>query len=274
MCRQILYAIASRLQLIWDFFLGRVPNANNKWPQSTAPCNPAPGRRIVIIRTDSQLPKSNAFLTLDGFPPASLAPRVAPYKRSSSKSRLAHVGSRNIMSNDETKRGRFTSTSESGNNKWNLLRSVLIPSRSRSQSPNLHASDDYNDFDHVTLNHKSPSSSSENLLLHNNMSFKFSLEWVDRKAPAPGNMRLFCPKLPSHAQTLLDGIPKLNEATLPNIAMYTKEYAHYSGRALAEWSVIVNECQSFFLRRKQEGVPGDEWVETPNLGVESLRMAA
>lgn len=106
------------------------------------------------------------------------------------------------------------------------------------------------------------------------MSFKFSLEWVDRKTTAPANMRLFCPKLPSHAQILLDDTHKWNETTLPHLATYTKEYAQYTGRALAEWSVIVNECQSFFLRRKQEGVPGNEWVETPNLGVESLRKAA
>ena len=244
----------------------------NKWSQSTAPCNPAPGRRIVIVRTDSHLPKSNAFLTLDGFPPASSKPRITPFKRSSSKSHLTHADTRYNMSNEEIKRDRFTSTSEN-NNKWNLLRSVLTPSRSRSKSPSLRISDDHNEFSHVTSN-KSPTSSSENLLLHHNMSFKFSLEWVDRKATAPGSMRLFCPKLPSHAQVLLDSSPKMNKTTIPTKLAYAEEFAHYTGKALAEWSVVVNECQSFFLRRKQEGVPGDEWVETPNLAVESLRKAA
>lgn len=48
----------------------------------------------------------------------------------------------------------------------------------------------------------------------------------------------------------------------------------YSGMALAEWTLVVNECQNFFERRKAEGVPGDRLVETPVLTVESLRRAA
>ena len=48
--------------------------------------------------------------------------------------------------------------------------------------------------------------------------------------------------------------------------------AKYSGRALAEWALIVIECQNFFERRKEEGVPNNKLVETPTLGVESFRM--
>jgi hypothetical protein len=48
--------------------------------------------------------------------------------------------------------------------------------------------------------------------------------------------------------------------------------AKYSGRALAEWALIVTECQNFFERRKGEGVPHNRLVETPTLGVESFRM--
>ena len=47
--------------------------------------------------------------------------------------------------------------------------------------------------------------------------------------------------------------------------------ARYSGRALAEWTLIVSECQSFFERRKSEGVPQNRFVETPVLGVEVFR---
>jgi hypothetical protein len=45
----------------------------------------------------------------------------------------------------------------------------------------------------------------------------------------------------------------------------------YAGRALAEWAQIVSECDSFFARRRDEGVPCDRMVETPTLGVESFR---
>lgn len=45
----------------------------------------------------------------------------------------------------------------------------------------------------------------------------------------------------------------------------------YAGRALAEWAQIVAECDSFFSRRRDEGVPNDRMVETPTLGVEGFR---
>lgn len=48
--------------------------------------------------------------------------------------------------------------------------------------------------------------------------------------------------------------------------------ARYAGRALAEWAQIVGECQGFFERRKDEGVPVNRLVETPTLGVDSFRM--
>lgn len=48
--------------------------------------------------------------------------------------------------------------------------------------------------------------------------------------------------------------------------------AKYAGRALAEWAQVVGECQNFYQRRKDEGVPTNRLVETPMLGVESFRM--
>ncbi|MCJ1312362.1 hypothetical protein MMC25_006036 [Agyrium rufum] len=47
--------------------------------------------------------------------------------------------------------------------------------------------------------------------------------------------------------------------------------SRYAGRALAEWALVIVECQNFFDRRKHEGVPGYRLVETPALGVENLR---
>ncbi|EFW99551.1 GPI inositol-deacylase [Grosmannia clavigera kw1407] len=47
--------------------------------------------------------------------------------------------------------------------------------------------------------------------------------------------------------------------------------AKYSGKALAEWSLVVNECNSFVDRRRDEGVSALKDVEVPCLGIEGLR---
>ncbi|CAK7198588.1 hypothetical protein SEUCBS139899_001251 [Sporothrix eucalyptigena] len=47
--------------------------------------------------------------------------------------------------------------------------------------------------------------------------------------------------------------------------------AKYAGRALAEWGLVVNECNSFIDRRRDEGVYGLKDVEVPTLGVEGMR---
>lgn len=50
-----------------------------------------------------------------------------------------------------------------------------------------------------------------------------------------------------------------------------KERSTYSGRALAEWAIVVNECNSFVERRRDEGVSGLKDVEVPSLGIENMR---
>ncbi|KAI0547653.1 hypothetical protein F4679DRAFT_358778 [Xylaria curta] len=45
----------------------------------------------------------------------------------------------------------------------------------------------------------------------------------------------------------------------------------YAGRALAEWSLVVAECNNFVERRREEGVLGLQDVEVPVLGVEGFR---
>lgn len=50
-----------------------------------------------------------------------------------------------------------------------------------------------------------------------------------------------------------------------------KVRATYLGRALAEWSIVVHECNSFIDRRRDEGVCGLQDVEVPTLGIENLR---
>lgn len=50
--------------------------------------------------------------------------------------------------------------------------------------------------------------------------------------------------------------------------------AVYVGRALAEWSMVVSECNSFVDRRRDEGVLGLSEVEVPTLSVDGLGLRA
>ncbi|KXX77455.1 hypothetical protein MMYC01_206087 [Madurella mycetomatis] len=48
--------------------------------------------------------------------------------------------------------------------------------------------------------------------------------------------------------------------------------AVYAGRALAEWAMVVGECNSFVDRRRDEGVLGLRDVEVPTLSIEGLGL--
>ncbi|KAH8891026.1 hypothetical protein GQ53DRAFT_167309 [Thozetella sp. PMI_491] len=58
------------------------------------------------------------------------------------------------------------------------------------------------------------------------------------------------------------------QATEPT-GIYTFN-ATYTGRALAEWSIVVNENNSFVDRRRDEGVLGLASIEVPTLSMEGL----
>ncbi|KAI6246466.1 hypothetical protein HI914_05617 [Erysiphe necator] len=49
--------------------------------------------------------------------------------------------------------------------------------------------------------------------------------------------------------------------------------AIYKGRALAEWAIVVGECNGFLERRRNEGVPNLKLIEVPILGVEGFRRS-
>ena len=85
-------------------------------------------------------------------------------------------------------------------------------------------------------------------------------------------MTLEPPRLPLAAQLLLSTIPSSSSDSQPkNPGRPPSGASRYCGRALAEWTLVVNECQNFFERRRNEGVAANKLVETPTLGVESFR---
>jgi hypothetical protein len=86
------------------------------------------------------------------------------------------------------------------------------------------------------------------------------------------------PRLPMPAQSWLVGkVPGISREVLlknPSDGGEGGERiarSKYAGRALAEWALIVGECNNFVERRQAEGVPGLKWVEIPTLGVEGFR---
>jgi len=108
--------------------------------------------------------------------------------------------------------------------------------------------------------------------------FKFSLEWAqnfERNARrTTGERRIVSPRLPSTAQACIGArVPGAGNEVLPKDpgAGVALGLAKYAGRALAEWALIVGECNNFVERRRKEGVPNLKMIEVPVLGVEGFR---
>jgi len=249
---------------------------------STTPCNPAPGRCFIIMRTDPLISAARGLssFTMDGFSSA-----VSLRSFSAADFRPASGGS--------------TSSSEQeddGAKRWGIFRTIIGTSkqqRPRSASPTTLARDSASVRASSSPVRKSSLLSEQQSQQQSFRSFcfKFSLESTDRRRADPTPMRLLPPRLPLPAQTLLvsnlppqrggssdtasaaataavltDAEPR---AVRPEGAALAS--AKYSGRALAEWELVVWECQSFFERRRGEGVPTNASVETPTLGVEAFR---
>ncbi|TID25063.1 DUF1765-domain-containing protein [Venturia nashicola] len=281
---------------------------------STAPCNPAPGRRLLIVRTDSlhNPARNNNFLSFDG----SLTSQNGVLKRNSTFG--------DTLTNQDFRPRSNSNNSDSDpevdekvGKKWTILRTIIGTSKQETnKSKNSSRS-----FPNASSNgsaprdSKSPSTTlgqtqiqqqKDEIPTHRAFSFKFSLEWVDRldrRLQTPGSMRIQSPRLPVPAQQLLQSsLPSAYISTSSvqapvNIAGVSEAFgtdpiggsgkgfentgveptgeekiqAKYAGRALAEWALVVGECQSFFERRRAEGVGQAKWIETPGLGVEAFK---
>jgi hypothetical protein len=245
---------------------------------SSAPCTPAPSRRLLIVRTDCQPLPASIFNAFDKLVSPSLVNQATPYRTYSSL--LNTVPSADSSSQNKKR--------------WSLFRSMIpfntIPGNSRpgevtppaiADEPSSTLSSELPKLDAIADNSKakakaeSPESRPASPR-YQPLTFKFSLEWLERPSWPAKNRHLVAPQLPPRAQTLLLTHRKgqrLSEVKpkKPRPEELTK--SKYSGRALAEWALVVQECGSFFDRRREEGVPHDRLVETPMLGVESFRIS-
>jgi hypothetical protein len=236
-------------------------------PSSTAPCLPAPSRRLVILRNDTVAP--SRAVRLNGTLPELLSFDASPGSllRSHSTNSLASLPETDIQtqrppspcSSEET-------TTSTTNRRWSTLRSVFGfkpastcgDQNSPPSTPPGLLSDD-------------GSAPEDGVEPQVTTSFKFSLEWIDR--PMFGRERILdIPRLASttqnHLESFLDEELTIDKVTDESISA---KHWTYIGRALAEWVLVVVEYENFFDRRKSEGKEVDKEVETPSLCIESMR---
>lgn len=291
----LLEGLWDRLQITWSqhLYLRDGAREHNTPPPPTNPCMPAPNRRLLIARTDPQLSPAGTYLSFDGIVPPKTPSEATPMsvKRSSTISSISNVmemharpdTSMSVSSDSTDMEPRGRSSSAIGGFIRNLIGSKgrsksqsRSPSKPREEPPPvpqlLRAATD--DFAGSVRPGPTTTGPVVEQPQFRNFSFKFSLDYWPNARPFP-NMRLQPPRLPRSAEQMLQTYSqKVNSASpacpkRPSGEMAA--HAKYAGRAMAEWAMVLGECTSFFERRRNEGAPGNKFVETPALNVEVFR---
>jgi hypothetical protein len=247
---------AHHLQLKEDF------DHHRGKPSSTAPCLPAPGRRLVILRNDTVAATPQVGI-LDGIIPTSVPFVATPGSLLHSNTSLPSSVDSEAPSDTTTQSTSSDETSTSTSRRWSLrsvfgFKSSAVSEKKEPQPPSRGSSSDTQDPERQ----QTPKTLA---------SFKFSLEWMDRP-PAARERVLGLPRLPGPAHRHLESL-EIEHPILEDISLATINAPHwtYVGRALSEWVMVLVEHESFFERRKAEGRESDKDVETPTLGVDSIR---
>jgi hypothetical protein len=268
--------LSDRLRSVWSHYLWLRDQAEIKhaMPPSTQACNPAPGRRFLIIRNDNPIvTNTQPFLSFDGVVQSPTARRSSNTSDPPERPLSAVSTDSHDFPDESVAKGR-----------WSMFRSLIggAPKQvSKSRSPDPPRKDKENTkfssdstTSETTSNVKSSSSNTTSppAPTHRSYSFRFSLEWVDKRFGTYQNMRLSPPRLPLPAQVLLQ-TKGINMASISSCQppCHAARSSKYAGRALAEWTFVSHECQNFFDRRKNEGVPTNKQVENPTLAVEVFR---
>lgn len=295
---EILEVMQDRLQATWSHYLFLCNQAERKQSLQpvTIPCNPAPARRLLIVRTDNQVTSTNTFLSFDGILHAGESPtqsKEPAWKRASVAANLIDTIDMQPASSASSFAESETDSREKGIGGF-FRKMMGTKTRSKSRSPNKRTSlGDKSDNAVVselaqaitkaaTVDSASPSPGtppkSNTAPTHfRSLSFKFSLEFQPNNKLHPP-LRLFPPRLPLAAQVFLQTSSKKFNSNGAVISTRPARptgqsviRSRYAGRALAEWTMVIGECQSFFERRRKEGVPNEKLVETPTLGVEVFK---
>ncbi|KAI4196742.1 MAG: hypothetical protein LQ346_003165 [Caloplaca aetnensis] len=266
---RILKILALRLHRVWGGFLYLQTAALERGgPRlSTAPCSPAPNRRLLIVRNDSQPSSGGMFLTFDSILSPSSSTVATAYERHSSLGPIM----------GEAKSQESNGAPSVGMKSWALLRNMIPFAKSTLDSAATQTKRGNAAAARNQVNGLRPSkkSNGEDNTAFRARSFKFALEWIDsEKSPFGKERQLYRPRLPLPASDDLVR-PAPTQATLHD---YKGEGAaanqsKYAGRALAEWDLLIDEYRDFSKRRLVEGVPNGPLVETPTLGIETFRRS-
>ncbi|KAF1959559.1 DUF1765-domain-containing protein [Byssothecium circinans] len=269
----IMRAVSNGLRSVWSHYLWLRDQADSKGTlaPSTQACNPAPGRRFLIIRNDNPIvTNSQPFLSFDG-----VVQSPTPRRLSASNTPQRPLSAASTESLDFPDEGVTKG-------RWNILRSfmgkskVAETSRKEKEKDIPKASNDNASKDTPDAAPNTKPAVKETAQppppTHKSYSFRFSLEWVDKRFGTYQPMRLAPPRLPLPAQMLLQekGI-NMDQVFSSQPTGPAAQSSRYAGRALAEWTFVSHECQNFFDRRKNEGVPSNKQVESPTLAVEAFR---
>ena len=267
-------------------------------PPSSAPCSPAPSRQLVIMRTDSQPIMTASKTRQDKYLPTSVVTQHSPFPNHSSI--LNSIPVADSPSSGNKKRWSLFRGLNVFNASSNNRPGEVTPPGSPDETGTSTSSDTPGPNSAITAP-KRPATPP-----HQAFSFKFSLEFLPARPNLENKNRLVtAPQLPPGAQAVLNSRPssdsgisnasslggsgasvgsaisgshgsrgkaKANEVKPLKPLEHEMDTARYSGRSLAEWAQVLQEYRSFHVRRRQEGVPRDNLVETPTMGVENFRM--
>ena len=265
----ILEVLAERLQESWRQFLyiqmiaGRAPVA--------APSTAAPGRRLLIVKNDIPPAPAGVFLTFDAILSSSSTLKYDPCERQSAIDPLPQ------SSPSQSRRGigGHSASNDHSKKRWSLFKNIVPTATSSSDRPKSGSSQSKREIAEVSQTDTEASSDKgvDRRPHYRSLSFKFSLDWLEQgDIPGGQERRLHPPKIPLLTQQGLI----LNHSKGPiNTPLKPEGVAvgpsKYTGKALAEWALLLAEFRTFFERRKAEGVPTYWMVETPTLGVDPFR---
>lgn len=337
--------MAKRLNTVWAHYLYLKQDAedNDRFPPSTAPLHPTPGKKFMIIRQEVAQPQPGLFVSFDSIaktpgsevltsedfgedPPS--PPKAEPKKK------WGLLGKMFGQSSESKGHGRKLSWDD----EFIKARREAAESRIRpGLSLPITKSDSTDDLDSIC---------SSPVFEEQKYVFRFLLSWMQQPVMPPRDRIITHPRLPGPAQSRLNfngpagappppmaappppppgakimptrrfsgaqegglvqaarnaspvevseestvvvqeitvddesstGSDKSSESGIKSGVQAVKPTGHYTknaiytGRALAEWGIVIFECNNFIDRRQDEGVQGLTDVEVPTLGVDTFR---
>ncbi|KIW93749.1 uncharacterized protein Z519_05064 [Cladophialophora bantiana CBS 173.52] len=304
---EILETLAARLNKCWANYQYLIAEAEMRGviPPSSAPCSPAPSRVLVIIRTDSQPIMTPSKTHFERYLPASIVTQSSPYQNHSSV--LSTIPAADSPAQGNRKRWSLFRGLNVFGSPGNNRPGEVTPPGSPDDSGVSTSGDGPGPNSAITAQKRPTTPPHQAFSFKFSLEFLQGRTNLENK-----NRMLGAPQLPPNAQSILmarrssesggssssgnssdggsssssrsggsAGSANSNDTRARGRVaevkpLKPKEHemgtARYSGRSLAEWAQVLNECRSFYSRRKQEGVPRDSLVETPTMGVENFRL--